>query len=157
MSWSQPTIRSISHTLPRTLRYATLSSTACHRRSHQPDKWNYNRISFMDSDNDHAHYERVAAQDLNQNTTPPRCVTMLVRDFIEDSLYNPNYGYFSNRATILNTLECGFDFNSLRDSAEFQEEVAKRYAAYGSDKQLWHTPTELFKVGSVSSSWFASR
>ena len=77
---------------------------------------------------------------------------MLVRDFIEDSLYNPNYGYFPKQATIFNANDTPFDFTTLRDSAEFQEEVASRYADYGADdfngpgRQLWHTPTELFKV-----------
>ncbi|KAG6821482.1 hypothetical protein H0H93_010206 [Arthromyces matolae] len=76
---------------------------------------------------------------------------MLVRDFIEDSLYNPNYGYFPNQATIFNTDGSTVDFDSLRDATEFQEVVAQKYAAYGADKhdgpgrQLWHTPTELFK------------
>jgi hypothetical protein len=77
---------------------------------------------------------------------------MLVRDFIEDSLYNPNYGYFPHQATIFTSSGNHIDFGSLRDSVEFQAEVAKRYAAYGADtddgpgKQLWHTPSELFKV-----------
>ncbi|KAF9054475.1 S-adenosyl-L-methionine-dependent methyltransferase [Panaeolus papilionaceus] len=76
---------------------------------------------------------------------------MLVRDFIEDSLYNPNYGYFPKQATIFNAKEAAFDFNSMRDSAEFQEIVGEKYSAYGQDshegpgRQLWHTPTELFK------------
>lgn len=75
---------------------------------------------------------------------------MLVRDYIEDSLYNPHYGYFSKRATIV-TSPKHIDFATVRDSAEFQEEVAKRYVLYGRDepgpgKQLWHTPTEIFKV-----------
>jgi len=75
---------------------------------------------------------------------------MLVRDYIEDSLYNPHYGYFSKRATIV-TSPKHIDFGILRDSVEFQEEVAKRYVPYGKDEsgpgnQLWHTPTEIFKV-----------
>lgn len=77
---------------------------------------------------------------------------MLARDFIEDSLYNPHYGYFPKQVHIFDTQGSSFEFWKLRDSTEFQEEVAKRYAAYGADKhhgpgkQLWHTPTELFKV-----------
>ncbi|KAF8159569.1 S-adenosyl-L-methionine-dependent methyltransferase [Crassisporium funariophilum] len=76
---------------------------------------------------------------------------MLVRDFIEDSLYNPNYGYFPKQATIFDAKDTTFDYSTFRDSAEFQEDVARKYAAYGKDKhdgpgrQLWHTPTELFK------------
>ena len=77
---------------------------------------------------------------------------MLVRDFIEDALYNPNYGYFPKQATIFNPKDTTFEFSNFRDSNEFQEDVGAKYAAYGADKhdgpgrQLWHTPTELFKV-----------
>ncbi|EAU90312.2 hypothetical protein CC1G_08994 [Coprinopsis cinerea okayama7 len=94
---------------------------------------------------------QLTANDLEKETTPPTGVKMLVRDFIEDSLYNPNYGYFPKQATIFAHDSHSFDFPSLRDSIEFQEEVAKKYAGYGSDsyegpgRQLWHTPTELFK------------
>lgn len=76
---------------------------------------------------------------------------MLVRDFIEDSLYNPQYGYFSKQVNIFNTREEPFNFNALRDSAEFQAKITERYTNYGIDprhgpgRQIWHTPTELFK------------
>ncbi|KIM56004.1 hypothetical protein SCLCIDRAFT_133540 [Scleroderma citrinum Foug A] len=80
---------------------------------------------------------------------------MLVRDFIEDALYNPNYGYFSKEATILTAPgeeNEGFDFNGFKDSAQFESAVANRYVECGSvtetegpGRQIWHTPTELFK------------
>ncbi|THU86244.1 DUF185-domain-containing protein [Dendrothele bispora CBS 962.96] len=70
---------------------------------------------------------------------------MLARDFIEDSLYNPNYGYFSKSATIFDWSEEPLDFSKIRNNVEFDVVVADRYAAYEADKQLWHTPTELFK------------
>ena len=72
---------------------------------------------------------------------------MLARDFIEDSLYNPHYGYFSKKATIFGWGDdAPFEFGAMRDSAEFDANVARRYASYEAEKQLWHTPTELFKV-----------
>lgn len=83
---------------------------------------------------------------------------MLARDFIEDSLYNPHYGYFPKQVNIFDAQRTPFEFWKLRDSTEFQEEVAKRYAAYGADRhdgpgrQLWHTPTELFKASIVERS-----
>lgn len=49
----------------------------------------------------------------------------------------------------------GYDFASFSDQAAFNEDVAQRYQReYGrseSDvgglgRQVWHTPTELFKV-----------
>lgn len=87
---------------------------------------------------------------------------MLVRDFIEDALYNPHYGYFSKEATIFTAPEEeneGFDFNSFKDTAQFEAAIARRYVECGSlsetdgpGTQIWHTPTELFKVGVLASS-----
>ena len=117
------------------------------------DKWNYNANPFDGQVDASQHdLQLITANALEKETKPPVGVRMLVRDFIEDSLYNPNYGYFPKQATIFNAQDTTFDFGKLRDSAEFQEEVAARYAKYGADKhdgpgrQLWHTPTELFKV-----------
>ncbi|KAF8623210.1 hypothetical protein AX15_006448 [Amanita polypyramis BW_CC] len=116
------------------------------------DKWNYNKASFNEFPDDEVKdYKLVNANELEKEITPPHGVKMLVRDFIEDSLYNPHYGYFVKQATIFDNQDTYFDFPSLRDTAEFQEEVAKRYSSYGMDgpdgpgRQLWHTPTELFK------------
>ncbi|KAJ6614175.1 S-adenosyl-L-methionine-dependent methyltransferase [Mycena sp. CBHHK59/15] len=120
-----------------------------------PDKWNYNSSSLLEVDakthEELASYMLVDANELEKCTKPPREVKMLVRDFIEDSLYNPHYGYFPKQAVIFDTQHTTFDFESLRDSVEFQEEVSSRYAEYGADqhqgpgRQIWHTPTELFK------------
>jgi hypothetical protein len=126
---------------------------ASSKKNEPNDKWNYNKGSFSEKPEEEVkEYELVTANDLEKQTTPPRGVKMLARDFVEDSLYNPYYGYFARQATIFDTHDTYFNFPSLRDSAEFQEEVAKKYTAYGVDKpdgpgrQLWHTPTELFKV-----------
>ncbi|KAI0642254.1 DUF185-domain-containing protein [Trametes meyenii] len=115
------------------------------------DRINYNDgYSFSDiPDPEHVNYRRVTANDLEGERHPPRRVKMLVRDFIEDSLYNPNYGYFSKQATIFTAVE-PLNFNQVRNMSEFEAEVAKRYADYGVDgdgpgKQIWHTPTELLK------------
>lgn len=75
---------------------------------------------------------------------------MLVRDFIDDSLYNPHYGYFPKQATIFTATD-PIDFRAMRNSAAFQDEVARRYEQFevddeGPGRQIWHTPTELFKV-----------
>ncbi|KAJ7148406.1 S-adenosyl-L-methionine-dependent methyltransferase [Mycena crocata] len=121
-----------------------------------PDRWNYNSSTLIEgegvkSQEELASYRLVDANELEKCTKPPRQVKMLVRDWIEDSLYNPHYGYFPKQAVIFDTQNTTFDFESLRDSVEFQEEVSSRYAAYGADqhegpgRQIWHTPTELFK------------
>jgi hypothetical protein len=135
----------------RTFKSSSISQAKRRKHSDEPtDKWNYNPSIF--DGNDHRDLRLVDANILENETKPPLGVKMLVRDFIEDSLYNPNYGYFPKQATIFNAKDTTFDFSSLRDSAEFQEEVGAKYAAYGADKhdgpgrQLWHTPTELFKV-----------
>lgn len=82
-----------------------------------------------------------------------------------------HYGYFSRNATIFTPPSEGYEFASFRDAAHFQETVAERYEAeYGNmemevseveedgkgkagvqgkgglGRQVWHTPTELFKV-----------
>ena len=118
-----------------------------------PDKINYNNAQFNDvPEPEQLNYRKVTANDLESRTEPPTKVRMLVRDFIEDSLYNPNYGYFPKQVTNFTSSET-MDFGKLRDNAEFESAVAQRYASYGlveegPGSQIWHTPTELFKVSS---------
>ncbi|MCJ1306372.1 hypothetical protein MMC25_000014 [Agyrium rufum] len=78
---------------------------------------------------------------------------MLMRDFIDDSLYNPHYGYFSTQAVIFSPGE-SFQFNSMKDEFEFHDTLRKRYTDFedaldakqpSDTRQLWHTPTELFR------------
>lgn len=68
-------------------------------------------------------------------------------------MYNPNYGYFSHHATIFNPGE-PFDFPSIKDEAEFNRRVNNSYVEFedaldledpDETRQLWHTPTELFR------------
>ena len=70
-----------------------------------------------------------------------------------DSLYNPSYGYFSKQVVIF-TPGSPFDFNSMRDEPDFHKQLSQRYTAFEDSldekkpnptRQLWHTPTELFK------------
>jgi hypothetical protein len=78
---------------------------------------------------------------------------MLVRDFIDNSLYNPNYGYFSKQAVIFSPKN-DFEFSEIRDHLHFMNLIAKKYKEIEGDveevdevaRQVWHTPTELFKV-----------
>lgn len=80
---------------------------------------------------------------------------MLMRDFIEDSLYNPHYGYFSKQVIIFSPGE-QFDFTTIRDELEFHDLLARRYTQFedaldekleepSDTRQLWYTPTELFR------------
>ncbi|KZV93128.1 DUF185-domain-containing protein [Exidia glandulosa HHB12029] len=101
-----------------------------------------------------ASFPLVTAADLAREDKMPTQVRMLARDFIDNSLYNPHYGYFSKRAVILSTGDStsgGFDFANIKDALRFDGAIAQRYADHGEDprtgpgRQIWHTPTELFK------------
>jgi hypothetical protein len=66
------------------------------------DRFNYNPEIFFDEapHPERAAYTRVTSNDLKRHANPPARVKVLGRDFIEDSLYNPQYGYFPRQATI---------------------------------------------------------
>ena len=76
-------------------------------------------------------------------TSPNR---MLARDFIHDSLYNDEYGYFSKRAVIFSPPK-DIDFPAIKSTAEFDDYVARLYEEYDDAQeeealQILHTPTE---------------
>lgn len=120
-------------------------------------------------------YPLVTAKELTHRRSRPRQVQMLTREFIDgntciytahytyfltvflvlvlDSLYNPHYGYFSKHATIFSPGE-PFDFNHIEDGPAFHQMLGERYAEFedvldekqpDEARQLWHTPTELFR------------
>ncbi|KAL4872279.1 hypothetical protein BDV12DRAFT_152963 [Aspergillus spectabilis] len=98
-------------------------------------------------------YPLVTAKELRSRAARPRQVKMLTREFIDDSLYNPQYGYFSKHATIFSPGE-PFDFNNIEDGPAFHQMLGERYTEFedlldeknpDEARQLWHTPTELFR------------
>ncbi|KAL7749938.1 hypothetical protein RI367_004814 [Sorochytrium milnesiophthora] len=84
----------------------------------------------------------------------PRLSLVSSRDFIDNSLYNPHYGYFSKQATIFEMPD-RVDFGQFKSTLEFMDFVADEYAKVEAaaeneaddafTRQVWHTPTELFK------------
>ncbi|KAM7222558.1 hypothetical protein V8F06_002052 [Rhypophila decipiens] len=107
----------------------------------------------QDVKDEYSKYPMVTAEDLRNSKERPRRVKMFLRDFIEDSLYNPHYGYFSKQVVIFTPGE-PFDFPNLQDELEFHSLLSKRYVQFEDDldaispsdtRQLWYTPTELFR------------
>lgn len=64
-----------------------------------------------------------------RNTDRPRKVRMLARDFIDDSLYNPTYGYFSKEVEIFQP-DKPFDYNHIKDIDEFMVRWKDEYQRY---------------------------
>lgn len=144
-------------------------------------RYNFNPNPFDPvpvDDAQRATYPTVTAHDLRKHANPPRKVRMLARDFIDDSLYNPHYGYFPKQAVIFDPDAAvlqkskrdvaagkrrarGFDFASMKNMAEWDRAVAETYGileeadekASGLGRQVWHTPTELFKVSLPSATF----
>ncbi|KAK6001308.1 hypothetical protein QM012_002639 [Aureobasidium pullulans] len=116
--------------------------------------WQQRSTSFPpDKLEEFKRYPQVTSDGLRARKERPRRVRMLMRDFIEDSLYNPQYGYFSKHVVIWTPGE-PFDFNQLPDEQSFYREYGQRYndfedqldaKEYNETRQLWHTPTELFR------------
>lgn len=113
-----------------------------------------------EEDLDYQNYQRTTAKDIATLTELPTRSKMLVRDFIDNSLYNPNYGYFSKQAVIFSP-EQDFEFSQIRDHLHFMNLISKKYKEIEGDvdevdevaRQVWHTPTELFKVSVQCNFW----
>ncbi|KAK4499056.1 hypothetical protein PRZ48_009568 [Zasmidium cellare] len=129
------------------------SSTGTLKRDKE-STWQQRTDHFpSDKADEYKRYPTVTSDQLRGRRQRPRRVKMLMRDFIEDSLYNPHYGYFSKNVTIFTPGEA-FQFNRIRDEPEFYKILGERYTQFEDEldekefndaRQLWHTPTELFR------------
>ncbi|KAJ3128672.1 hypothetical protein HK098_003879 [Nowakowskiella sp. JEL0407] len=77
---------------------------------------------------------------------------MLVRDFIDTSLYHKEFGYFNKQAYIF-TPPSPIQFGKIKDEYEFLNYLSELYESLDKPassateiaRQVWHTPTELFR------------
>lgn len=85
------------------------------------------------NDEKFARYPTTNPTKLNKRATRPTSVKMLTSDFIDDSLYNVNYGYFSKEATIFQP-DRPFDYNHLAGQDEFMQKWLQAYDKYDQEK-----------------------
>lgn len=74
-------------------------------------------------------YPMTTPAKLNKRATRPTSVKMLTSDFIDDSLYNVNYGYFAKEAVIFQP-DRPFDYNHLAGQDEFMQKWLQAYDKY---------------------------
>jgi SAM-dependent MidA family methyltransferase len=78
-------------------------------------------------------YPTTNPSKLNKRIDRPNSVKMLTSDFIDDSLYNVNYGYFSKEAVIFQP-DRPFDYNHLAGQDEFMQKWLQAYDKYDQEK-----------------------
>ncbi|ODV77185.1 DUF185-domain-containing protein [Suhomyces tanzawaensis NRRL Y-17324] len=74
-------------------------------------------------------YPSTTSSKLARSKYRPKKVKMLASDFIEDSLYNPHYGYFSKEVEIFHP-EKPFDYNNINDIDDFMDSWQQAYRKY---------------------------
>lgn len=74
-------------------------------------------------------YPLTTPAKLNKKHERPGTVKMLSSDFIDDSLYNINYGYFAKEAVIFQP-DRPFDYNHLQGKDEFMDKWLEAYDKY---------------------------
>ncbi|KAI8911668.1 S-adenosyl-L-methionine-dependent methyltransferase, partial [Gorgonomyces haynaldii] len=111
-------------------------------------RWNYWDAFHKQIQRDDSKFRPVSLRQLYESDTLVPMSRILVRDFIHNSLYHPKYGYFSKHADIFR-FEKPVVFKNIRDSYEFLNLVGSHYKDIEQqtteNKQIWHTPTELFR------------
>ncbi|CAO3634729.1 unnamed protein product [Mucor fragilis] len=93
----------------------------------------------------HAAYPLKTSKDTESLTKPPINTKMLVRDFIDDSLFNPSYGFYSKpTASPYADIE---EMEQEEDHIQYMSRLAKSRGRinHHNIQQLRYTLTELFK------------
>lgn len=75
------------------------------------------------------HYPMTDSRRLLKRARRPKSVKLLTSDFIEDSLYNPFYGYFSKKVVIFQP-DKPFDYRKLKGRDDFMDHWLKAYGKY---------------------------
>ncbi|RLV90710.1 hypothetical protein JA1_004396 [Spathaspora sp. JA1] len=95
-------------------------------------------------------YPLTNSEKLSRLINRPKRVKMTTSDFIEDSLYNPNYGYFSKEVEIYQP-DLPFEYNNIDDIDEFLNVWQKSYSKYdNTSSKLPATITQQKKNQEVS-------
>ncbi|KAK6465053.1 S-adenosyl-L-methionine-dependent methyltransferase [Scheffersomyces coipomensis] len=84
-------------------------------------------------------YPRTNSETAARLKIRPKGVKMTTANFIEDSLYNPNYGYFSREVNIYQP-DKPFDYNNIEDIDDFMENWNQSYKKY--DNSLESAPKQ---------------
>lgn len=74
-------------------------------------------------------FPRTTSAKIGRFKVRPNKVKMLTSDFIEDSLYNPHYGYFSQQVEIFHP-DQPFDYKNINDVDDFLDNWQRAYAKY---------------------------
>lgn len=93
-----------------------------------------------------AAYPIKTSKDTYSCNIPPIASKMLVRDFIDDSLYNPHYGFYSKN--IISALSEFEEMDLEEDQIQYMRRVVKSRGRvhHHHIQHLRYTLTELFKV-----------
>lgn len=89
--------------------------------------WSENRLRFN-------RFPLIDSNVLAKRSKRPRNVKILTSDFIEDSLYNPNYGYFSREVVIFQPGK-PFNYPELKDREDFMNQWLHAYKKYDDRKR----------------------
>lgn len=88
--------------------------------------WSENRLQFN-------RFPLVDGKKLAKRSQRPKNVKVLTSDFIDDSLYNPNYGYFSREVVIFQP-DKPFDYRELKGRDDFMSHWLTAYKKYDDRK-----------------------